>query len=257
MNKERTKWIHIVIIGLLMIYLFTPILGTMVYSIAGKWGATLLPESYTLEWYISLFKDPAFIAAVGRTLFVVLGSVLLCVVIMVPTVFIVAVFFPKLEGLLQGISLLRYGVPPVVAAIGLIRLYSSGPLPIHGTFWILIGAYFILILPFMYQGIRNSIRTINAVDLMESAELLGVSKVRTFIFIIFPTIIPVIVVSTILSVAFLFGESVFASLLVGGRFETVQVFLYNKLQTNGHMVSAIIIIYYAVLLVITGIIIRL
>ncbi|TMN22616.1 ABC transporter permease [Lentibacillus cibarius] len=256
MNKEKSIWIHKLIIVALMIYLFTPILGTFIYSIAKEWSYSVLPDSYTFQWYGELLQDPAFYSALGRTLFIVIGTVTLSVFIMVPTVFIVVTFFPKWERLLQGLSLLRYGIPPVVAAIGLIQMYASGIIPIYGTFWILFGAYFVLILPFMYQGIRNSIRTVNATDLMESAELLGASKVRSFISIIFPNIISGIIVSTVLSVAFLFGEFVFANLLVGGQFETIQILIYNKLETNGHSVSAIIILYYFILLLISGFIIK-
>ncbi|MFY0761727.1 ABC transporter permease subunit [Metabacillus dongyingensis] len=248
---------HRVLVGLLIIYLLIPLVGTFLFSIAGKWDHTILPESYTMKWYIELFQDERFYDAFQRTLFLIVMSVGLSVVIMIPTIFIITVYFAKWEGLLQAAAMLPYGIPPIVGAVGLIKVYSDGPIQIAGTPWILIGAYFITILPFMYQGIRNSLRTVNAVQLVDAAELLGATKFQAFRTVVFPNIISGILVSTLLSVALLFSEFAFANLLVGGRFETIQIYLADKLNSSGHLTSAIVITYYTVILLLTGTVLKL
>ncbi|WP_081415059.1 ABC transporter permease [Ectobacillus panaciterrae] len=242
---------HKIAVGLLIIYLLIPLMGTFLFSIAGKWDHTILPESFTMKWYIELFQDERFFAAFQRTLFLIVMSVGLSILIMLPTIFIITVYFSKWEGMLQAAAMLPYGIPPIVGAVGLIKLYSNGPIQISGTPWILIGAYFVTILPFMYQGIRNSLRTINAVELVDAAELLGASKFQAFRTVVFPNILSGILVSTLLSVALLFSEFSFAKLLVGGQFETLQIYLSNKLNTSGHLTSAIVITYYSVILFLT------
>lgn len=249
--------VHKIIVGLLIIYLVIPLLGTFLFSIAGKWDHTILPESFTMKWYIELFQDERFFTAFEHTLFLIVMSVGLSTLIMLPTIFIITVYFRKWEGLLQATAMLPYGIPPIVGAVGLIKLYSDGPIQISGTPWILIGAYFVTILPFMYQGIRNSLRTIHAVELVDAAELLGASKLQAFRTVVFPNILSGILVSTLLSVALLFSEFSFANLLVGGRFETLQIYLSNKLNTSGHLTSAIVITYYSVILVVTGAVLKL
>jgi putative spermidine/putrescine transport system permease protein len=176
---------------------------------------------------------------------------------MLPTIFIITVYFSKFEGILQAISMLPYGIPPIVGAIGLIKLYSDGPLQIAGTPVILIGAYFITILPFMYQGIRNSLRTLNAIQLVDAAELLGATKFQAFRTVVIPNILSGILVSSLLSVALLFSEFAFANLLVGGRFETLQIYLVDKLNSSGHITSAIVITYYLVIMLLTGTVLKL
>lgn len=245
-----------VAVGLLIVYLLLPLIGTFLFSIAGKWDHTILPESFTIKWYIELFQDERFLAAFQRTLFLIVMSVGLSILIMLPTIFIVTVYFRKWEGMLQATAMLPYGIPPIVGAVGLIKLYSDGPIQISGTPWILLGAYFVTILPFMYQGIRNSLRTIHAVELVDAAELLGASKLQAFRTVVFPNILSGILVSTLLSVALLFSEFSFAKLLVGGQFETLQIYLSNKLNTSGHLTSAIVITYYSVILLLTGAVLK-
>ncbi|PET76151.1 ABC transporter permease [Bacillus sp. AFS001701] len=246
-----------VIVGLLVIYLLIPLVGTFLFSIANKWDHSILPESYTFNWYIELFLDGRFFEAFQRTLFLIIITVFLSVSIMLPTIFIITVYFKKFEGILQAIAMLPYGIPPIVGAVGLIKLYSNGPFQIAGTPWILVGAYFITILPFMYQGIRNSLRTINAIQLVDAAELLGATKFQAFRTVVLPNILSGILVSSLLSVALLFSEFAFANLLVGGRFETLQIYLADKLNSSGHLTSAIVITYYLVILLLTGTVLKL
>ncbi|GIN98210.1 ABC transporter permease [Siminovitchia terrae] len=248
---------HKVVVGLLVIYLLIPLIGTFLFSISGKWDHTILPESYTMKWYIELFQDDRFYDAFQRTLFLIVMTVGLSIFIMLPTIFIITVYFSKWDRLLQAAAMLPYGIPPIVGAVGLIKLYSESPIPIAGTPWILIGAYFITILPFMYQGIRNSLRTLNAVQLVDAAELLGATKFQAFRTVVFPNITSGILVSTLLSVALLFSEFALANLLVGGRFETLQIYLADKLNSSGHLTSAIVITYYSVILLLTGTVLKL
>ena len=54
----------------------------------------------------------------------------------------------------------------------------------------------------------------------------------------------------------LFGEFVMTNFLVGGRFETVQIYLKRLMDTSGHMASAIVISYFLFILIITSIAIK-
>ena len=72
----------------------------------------------------------------------------------------------------------------------------------------LIGAYCIIILPHIYQGIRNSMHAVNMPMLLEAAEMLGASKLYAFFRVIVPNIITGITVSSLLAVGILFGDYV-------------------------------------------------
>lgn len=251
------KIFHKTVLVVLVIYLLLPLAATLIFSIAGKWDHTLLPENITFKWYGELFSDGRFYQALLRSLFLILVTVAISNIIMLPTIFIVAVYFRRFERILQAVAMLPYGIPPIVGAVGLIKVYSSGPFQISGTPWLLVGAYFVITMPYMYQGIRNSLQTINAQELVSAAELLGATKFQAFQKIVVPNILSGIFVSTLLSVALLFGEFVLANLLVGGRFETIQIYLYQKLNKSGHTASAIVITYYVIILLLTWIILKL
>jgi putative spermidine/putrescine transport system permease protein len=57
--------------------------------------------------------------------------------------------------------------------------------------------------------------------------------------------------SLFLSFSFLLGEFVFANILVGTRYETLQIYLYNMRQTSGHFTSALVMTYFFFIFLLT------
>jgi putative spermidine/putrescine transport system permease protein len=255
-NSSGKAW-HMSVVTLLMIYLALPVLATLLYSLTHEWQGTILPRKFTLEWYAYIFGDARFLSALGRSLLVSTITVIAALVIMIPTIFVVAIYYPKWEKVLQTLVLLPFALPGVVAAVGLMKLYSSGPIAISGTIWILIAAYFIMILPFVYQSTRNSLRTINAKDLVEAAEVLGARKMVAFRLVILPNILPGVMIASLLSFSILIGEFVLANIMVGGSYETIQIYLYRIMNTNGHIASATIVTFFGLVFILSGIVLKL
>ena len=250
MKKSRLSLIPLVTV---FVYLIVPLLATFLYSISTKWNKTLLPEGITFQWYTALFSDGAFTSAILRSLILSGGATVLSAFFMVPANFAIVVYAPKLEKGLQAIVLLTYAMPGVIMAVGLLRAYSKAGVPMV---LVTIGAYFIGIMPYMYQGTRNSLRNIHAVSMMEAAELLGASKVTAFMKVIVPNIMTGILVSALLSFSILFGEFVLANLLIGGSFETVQIYLYQKLSKSGHFSSAIVVCYFLFISILSSLVVK-
>ena len=97
----------------------------------------------------------------------------------------------------------------------------------------------------MYRAIANSFTAINLKDLIDAAHLLGASTTKAFLLIILPNLKKGLLASLFLSFSFLTGEFVFANILVGTRYETLQIYLYNMRQTSGHFTSALVMTYFA------------
>lgn len=257
MNIRKAGFAPRTFMLLLMVYLLLPLLATGIYAFAQDWQNTLLPRAWTLNWFGEMFEDIRFLEALWTSLYLCLISVVLSLAVMLPAVFVITLYFPRWESFMKGIVVLPYAVPGVVAAVGLIRTYSSGPFDIAGTAYLLVGAYFVVILPYMYQGIRNSLLTVNAVELLHAAELLGARRRTAFLNVILPNIWPGVIVSTLLSFSVLFGEFVLTNMLVGGHIQTIQVYLYQRVGESGHLASAIAISYFLFILILSMVLMKL
>lgn len=249
--EKRSPLFHQLVVYSLFVILLLPLLGTLLYSLSTSWSASILPSGLTFKWYVELWSDTRFLAAFGRSLLVCFGALALSLLLILPLLFVVNYHFPRLDSLMNVLILLPFAIPPVVSSVGLMQLFAAGPLPILGTPWILIGCFFTIALPFMYRAITNNLQAINLRDLMDAAHLLGASTWRAAFMVVLPNLRKGLMVSVFLSFSFLFGEFVFANLLVGSRYETLQVYLYNMRNGSGHFTSALVISYFLFVLLMT------
>ncbi|MGH8434764.1 MAG: ABC transporter permease [Pseudomonas sp.] len=250
-ESKASSLYHRTVVYLLFLILLSPLAGTLLYSLSTSWSATILPDGLTFKWYLALWSDARFLSAFGQSLLVCFGALLLSVLLILPLLFVVHYHFPKLDGLMNILILLPFAVPPVVSSVGLLQIYGSGPLAMVGTPWILVGCYFTVALPFMYRAITNNLQAINLHDLMDAAQLLGASTWKAALLVVLPNLRKGLMVSLFLSFSFLFGEFVFANLLVGTRYETLQVYLNNMKNSSGHFNSALVISYFFFVLLFT------
>lgn len=232
----------------LVLYLFFPILATALYAFATNWNNTIFPEGLTFKWLASLFQDTSFIEAFGRSVLLSGGAVILAFIFVVPAIFIIVLYFPKYEKWMQTAVVMVYAFPGVILAVGLIRAYTQLGVPMILA---VLGAYVISILPYIYQGTRNSLRNVNAKQLLDVAELLGASKLQAYSKVLLPAVYPGLLAGALLSFSVLFGEFVLINLVVGSRFETVQIYLMKKLSTSGHIASAVVFLYLVLMGILT------
>lgn len=255
MNMYNSKLTKVILI-ITLIYMFLPLFATLLYALSTSWSNTLLPEGLTFSWFKDMIGDPRFISALIRTVVVSVVSVAISLIIMLITVFTMLHYAPWAKAILKYVSVLPFAVPGVILSIGLIEAYVGLIPTISGRIVLLILAYCLLILPYIYQGIENGMANINAEQMSAAAEILGASKRQAFWKLVIPNIIPGIVSAVLLSLSVLFGEFVITNLLLGAQFETIQVYLYMRLKESGHFASAVTISYFIVEMILSGIVLK-
>ena len=242
---------HRTVVWILLLILMLPLVATLIYALCTEWGLNILPSGMTIKWFLSLWSDERFLIALGHSMVICVGALLLSMLLILPAMFVIAYYYPKLDSLMNVLILLPFAVPPIVSSVGLMQLYSGAPFFLTGTPWVLIGCYFTIALPFIYRAISNNMQAINIRDLMDAAHLLGSSTLKAAFLVVLPNLRKGAMIAMFLSFSFLIGEFVFANLLVGNRYETLQVYLYNMRNGSGHFTSALVISYFVVVLIFT------
>ncbi|HHX69594.1 MAG: ABC transporter permease subunit [Miniphocaeibacter sp.] len=242
--KKNIRKIPLIIFGL---YFITPIIGTILYSTSTKWDNSILPKDFTLKWFLELFKDTAFIQAVTRSFILGLITSIVILIIMIPTLILVRLYFPRVDRILQSIVLLPYAIPGVILVTALLGTYSKLNIPM---FIVLVGALFITLLPITYLGINNQLKLINIGEMIDAASTLGASMVQTVIKIIIPNIKLGTTLVFLMVFSASFGEYMLTNLLIGGRFETIRIYMMRRMNENGHLASAVMILYFIFLLIV-------
>lgn len=238
MKTSFSAKITMTIIG---IYLVFPVLATFVYSMFAKWDG-ILPEGFVVSHYSELFRDTAFLLSLGRTIILCIIPIAITVLAVLLALFAVTLFFPRLEKYMQLLCMIPYTLQGVILSVSILSLYAGVDSFLSNRVVMLIGAYCVIILPYVYQGIRNSMRAVNMPRLIEAAEICGASKLYAFFRVIVPNILTGIVVSCLLAQGIIFGDYVLIRNLTGSAFQNVQVFFFQTMKVSSQKSSAIFVI---------------
>lgn len=241
---------------ILCIYLLTPFVTTLIYSFFVEW-TTILPHGFTFRNYIQLFSDNDFWSAIGRTLILCIVSVLVTIVLLLLAMYVVTVFNKKLGKVMQIICMLPYALQGVILSISIISLYSGTGTILSNRMLMLFGAYTIIVLPYIYQGIRNSLNAIDATTLINAAQMLGCGTFRAYFQVVLPNIFSGILVSSLLAMSIVFGDFVLANNIAGNNYENIQVYLQYMMFTSSGLSSAVVVIIFGVVFLLTWLVLHL
>lgn len=202
-------WIAIAI-GL--VYFFLPLIGTIEFSLRMRRG------EYSLDAYRVVLTDPRFQATFGYSVVMALLTIVIGVLIVVPTAYWVRLRLPRWRPVIEFITLLPLVIPPIVIVFGYIRLYNtSSILPLTGsatgTNFLLLMGYAVLALPYMYRAVDTGLRSIDVATLTEAAESLGAGWFTIMTRIILPNVLVAVLSGAFLTFAIVIGEFVLAALL--------------------------------------------
>ena len=243
LDISNPRWSAPVLLGTLA-FLLLPVLSTVLHSLSSSWGATVLPDGLSSRWYRELIGDPRFRWAVLRSVGVSALSVGLASAVLLPPMVLSRCFYPRLYRGIERASIVPLVVPPVVTSVGLLILYS--PTPIGGTIWLLTPVYSVMCVPFVARGISSALEGMNLREIMEAALSFGMGPLKALVQVVLPNIKGGLASGALMGFSVLMGEFVLGNLLVGTRFETLQIYLFSKRGAGGHLASAMVTVHFLV-----------
>ncbi len=242
---------------LFVLYLIIPLGATLVFGLSGNNGIDF-------QSYQQIFSDKDFSNTLLVSLELAFASTVVAIVLVTPTVYWMQLRLPKVRPLLDFLSLVPFAVPAILLSLGLVEVYgssnmlinilslglvpllSSSLLNIVNTPPLLVCAYVIISLPFVYRPIDNSLRAVNTRVLTEASYSLGGGWRRTFLTVIVPNILPGIVSAALLTFSTAMGEFTLASLF---GIYTFPIYLDQVGQNDAHKAASLSILSFIFTLV--------
>ncbi len=213
--KPKTMWAWLWV-ALGAIYFLLPLIGTFIFSLRAK------RDAISLLAYQNALGDPKFLQTFGFSVAMAFSTIVVSLLLSVPTAYWVQLRLPRLRPVIELITLLPFAVPAVVLVFGLIRVYSRPPLLLtsntFSTNILLIAGYTVLSLPYMYRAVDTGLRAIDIRTLTEAAQSLGAGWPTIIAQIIFPNIRTALLSGAFLTFAIVVGELVLASFLARPAF---------------------------------------
>jgi putative spermidine/putrescine transport system permease protein len=214
-----------------------------VYDLS-HWTGILAPEN--ARSYRGLFQG------IGNSLLLAAVTVGIVLLVLLPTMLLVRLRFPRLERVLEFVCLIPITVPAIVLVVGLAPVYSVVARVFGSSAWTLAFAYGITVLPFAYRALHASMSGVALTTLAEAARSLGASWPVLVLRVLVPNLRRGILAASFIAIAVVLGEFTIASLLNRSNLQTA---LVQVQQTDPYVavVFALLALGFAfVLLVIIG-----
>ncbi|NBR17763.1 MAG: ABC transporter permease subunit [Gammaproteobacteria bacterium] len=179
-----------------------------------KLGWSTLGKNWTAESLMTAITSDRFLEAAWLSVRLGVLSVVLGLVILVPTTVYVHVAKRNARPYVEFLSMLPYVVPPIALVVGI-----SGAMKVAGTWFLaspfsLVPFYVVISLPFTFRALDVSLGATDLKTLVEASRSLGANWTRTTRSVILPNLKVGIINASFLCFATVLGEYTIASLLL-------------------------------------------
>ncbi|MDP2290607.1 MAG: ABC transporter permease subunit [Actinomycetota bacterium] len=176
-------------------------------------GWDTLFDKWSLEPLGRAFEDPVFWDSLRLSLKLALGTVLLTLLLLLPTAIWVHLRLPRARPVIEFVTVLPYMIPAIalVAGIKLVKPHARWFLDSDLS---LIPFYVVLALPFTYRSIDAGLRAIDLRTLVDASRSLGSGWLATIMRVLIPNLRTAIISASFLTAAVVIGEYTIARLLL-------------------------------------------
>jgi putative spermidine/putrescine transport system permease protein len=221
-------------------YFFIPLLATFLFSLKkNSTGKCCTAASYS--WVI---HNGDFWHTLKISLLLALETVVISLIIFVPTIYWVHLKVPRLRPVIAFLALIPFVVPPIVMVVGLLNFYKGSPSWFYAQPWgFLATAYVILAFPYMFFSLDAGFRSIDIHTLTEASQSLGANWVTTLFKVILPNIRSAALAGSFLTLAIVMGEFTIASL---SAFHTFPIYIQSINESEAYPAAAVTLMSFGI-----------
>ncbi|MFE2549428.1 ABC transporter permease [Streptomyces sp. NPDC059355] len=202
-------------------YFLVPLLASFVFTVH------VPGQGISFEAYTELLAADGFTESMLLSLGLAAATIATSLLLAVPALVAVRLGSPRLRPVVEVMCMLPLVVPPIALVTGITTVLRWGPdhlsrTPLYQTFLavqnerfpvVLVLAYTVLALPFVYRSLDAGLRAIDVPTLVEAARSCGASWPYVVLRVLLPNLRASLAGAAFLTLALVLGEFTIASLL--------------------------------------------
>jgi putative spermidine/putrescine transport system permease protein len=215
-------------------------------------------QAYGFQHYLDIVS-PANEQAYAPLYQGILNSLTICVitvfivlVLLLPTMILVELKFPKYRRVLEFVCIIPITIPSIVLVVGFIPIYSVVAQIFGSSPWTLAFAIGVIVLPYAYRPIAANLAGVDVTTLSEAGRSLGAGWVSVIWSVILPNLRRGILSAVFITIAVVLGEYTIASFLSQNTFQTALVLIQQTDPYVGAISAVFALLFAFVLLLVIG-----
>lgn len=249
------------VFGLAGLYFLVPLAASVVFTV------DVPGQGITFDAYTRIFSTDGFVAGLLLSLELAAATIAVVLLLMVPATVALRLGAPRLRPVVEVVCSLPLVVPPIAFVAGIGTVLKWGPehlsrTPLFQTFVaiqnpdfpvVLVLAYVVMALPFVYRALDAGLRAIDVRTLVEAARSCGASWPQALVQAVLPNLRGALLNASFLTLALVLGEFTVARLL---GFQPFAVWIVNVSGSQAQLSVAVsvlsLLVTWVLLLVVAG-----
>ena len=211
------RWAVFALAGL---YFLVPLGASVIFSVD-------VDDQVSFDAYSQIVGTTGFVHSLVLALELAAATIALVLLLMVPAMVALRLGAPRLRPVVEVLCSLPLVVPPIAFVAGIVTVLKWGPdrfsrTPFFETFvaiqnpdfpFVLVLAYVVMALPFVYRALDAGLRAIDVPTLVEAARSCGASQPQALVRAVLPNLRGALLNASFLTLALVLGEYTVAHLL--------------------------------------------
>jgi len=254
---RHNKFYDNICLFLVFIFLFLPIFILVMFSFNTS-KLNIMFEGFTIKWYYELFKNTMLLEALFNTLLVALISTVVSTIIGTISAYALNKFDFPFKKIVTELLYIPVVIPEIVLGISLLCVYSL--MKIELGMFTLILSHIAFSIPFVIINVNSVLSTMNP-NMEEAASDLGASKLKTFVKVVIPTLMPGILSGAQLALTLSLDDVVISYFTAGPDSNTLPLQVFSMIKTGvtpdvNALITIMLLIIFIILFVSTSLSLR-
>lgn len=225
---KNNKIIDNLCLFLVFTFLFLPILVIILFSFNTS-SLNIIFEGFTFDWYKELFNNKTLLEALYNTLIVAFTSTIISTIIGTISAYALKKYDFPFKNIILELLYIPIVIPEIVLGISLLAIYTLFKLEL-GLFTLIL-AHICFSIPFVIINVRSVLDNMDP-NIEKAASDLGASKLKTFFYVVIPTILPGILSGAQLALTLSLDDVVISYFTAGPGSNTLPLHVYSIIKTG-------------------------
>lgn len=232
---KKKKIAPVIYIILCFIFLYLPIVVTMVYSFNSSKSLTKF-ESFSLRWYENLFSNGEIMNAVYVSVTIALLATAISTILGTITAIGLSKSRKVLKEVIINVNNIPIMNPDIVTAIGLMILFSS--MKMEKGYLTMLLAHVAFCTPYVITSVYPKVRNLDP-NLANAAMDLGATPFQALTKVILPMLKEGIFAGVLLAFTMSFDDFVISYFVTGNGVSNISIIVYNMTKRTNPTINAL------------------
>lgn len=252
MKKRKLKIGSSIYMGIIVLFLYAPIIYSIVFSFNEGRSLTNF-TGFSLKWYQKMFANDTMMEALVYTILCAVLATVISTIVGTITAIGLSKSRRVIKNVVEQVNQLPIMNPEIVTAIGLLMLFSA--LHVEKGFFTMLLAHIMFCIPYVILSIMPKLRGLNP-NIAEAAMDLGATPWQALVKVIVPQIMPGIISGALIAFTMSFDDFVISYFVTGNGVNNISIIVYTEKRVNPSInaLSTLIVVIITVTLILANVV---